>query len=151
MITLRDSIEIKISPDKVYSGLIKMFSSQENYINWHKDHTACRWIKGQPFEIGSVLYCEETLHGESHSMKMRCTTNIVGKRIEYNLSFPMSIICPKGSFIMETKKKSSIFTATISIRFGWLFQLFFENRIKALATHMKEEGINLKKILEKET
>jgi hypothetical protein len=149
MTMLIDSIEINVSPDKAYSYLLRIFSSQEDYINWHKDHITCKWIKGKPFEVGSILYCEETLHGASHSMKMLCTTNIIGERIEYKLLFPMSIICPKGSFIIETKEKSCIFTATLSIRFGWLFQAFAKNRIKALIVHMKEEGENLKKILEK--
>lgn len=150
MITVTDSIEIIKTPEKLYSGLIKFFSSQEDYKKWHKDHVECRWIKGQPFEIGSILYCEEYLHGELHTMKLRCTTNVPDKEIQYKILFPMSLICPKGSFIIEPKEGSSIFTATLSIRFGWLFQALAKSRVEAITKHMKEEGENLKEILENE-
>ena len=72
------------------------------------------------------------------------------RKIEYKLLFPTSIICPKGSFIIEPKEGSSIFTATLSFRFGWLFQKFAKSRVEAITKHMKEEGENLKKILENE-
>ena len=69
------------------------------------------------------------------------------KRIEYKLLFPMSIICPKGSFIIESKGDSSIFTATLSFRFGWFLSKLAKNRVEAIRTHMKEEGENLKRLL----
>jgi len=42
-----------------------------------------------------------------------------------------------------------VFTATLSFRFGWFFSRFAKSRIKAIEMHMKEEGENLKKLLEK--
>ncbi|MFX1284802.1 MAG: SRPBCC family protein [Promethearchaeota archaeon] len=148
MITLIDSIDVKTTPGKLFDGLIKVFSSKENYIQWHKDHVKCSWIKGQPFELGSILYCEEYLHGELHKMKFLTTKKEPNRIIEYKLLFPMSIICPKGSFIIEPKDGSSIFTATLSFRFGWFFQKFAKRRVEAITMHMKEEGENLRKILE---
>ena len=61
----------------------------------------------------------------------------------------MSVICPKGSFILEPREKSIIFTAKLSFRFAWLFSKLTKNRVKVIKTHMKEEGENLKKLLEK--
>ncbi|MFX1336712.1 MAG: SRPBCC family protein [Promethearchaeota archaeon] len=149
MITLIDTIEIKTTPKKVFNGLIKVFSSQEDYKLWHKDHIKCSWI-GQPFELGSILYCEEYLHGELHKMKFSATKKEPNRIIEYKLLFPVSIVCPKGSFIIEEKDGSSIFTATLSFRFGWFFQKFAKRRVEAITMHMKEEGENLKRILENE-
>lgn len=150
MITLRDSIEIRTSPEKVFHGLIKVFSSQEYFKKWHKDHVKCSWIKGQPFEVGSILYVEEYLHGELHKMKFLGTKKELNRKIEYKLLFPMSIVCPKGSFIIEPTERSAIFTATLSFRFGWLFQKLAKSRVEAIIKHMKEEGQNLKNILENE-
>jgi hypothetical protein len=147
--TLKDSVEIKTTPEKIFNGLIRVFSSEENFKRWHKDHVKCQWLRGKPFEIGSVLYVEEYLHGELHKMKFLGTQLDPHKKIEYKLLFPMSMICPKGSFMIELKGESSIFTATLSFRLGWLFSIFAKGRVVAIKKHMKEEGENLKKILEK--
>ena len=149
MTTLKDSIEIKTTPEKIFSGLIKVFSSEEYFKKWHKDHIKCQWLKGKPFEEGSILYVEEYLHGELHKMKFLGTKVEPNRKIEYKLLFPMSIICPKGSFIIEPKGESCIFTAILSFRFGWLFSRIAKSRLKAIKTHMKEEGENLKRLLEK--
>ena len=148
MITLIDSIEIKTTPEKLFNGLIEVFSSQEKFKQWHEDHVKCSWIKGQPFELGSILYCEEYLHGELHKMKFLATKKEPNRRIEYKLLFPTSILCPTGSFIIEPKDGSCIFTATLTFRFGWFFQKFARGRVEAVTTHMKEEGENLRSILE---
>jgi len=55
----------------------------------------------------------------------------------------------KGSFLIEPKGKSCLFTATLSFRLGWLFSTFAKGRVEAVKKHMKEEGKNLKKLLEK--
>lgn len=150
MTTLKDSIEIRTTPEIAFNGLIKVFSSQEYFKKWHKDHVKCCWIKGQPFEVGSVLYCEEYLHGDLHKMKFIGTKNEQNRKIEYKLLFPTSIICPKGSFIIKSKERSCIFTATLSFRFGWFFQKFAKSRVEAVTKHMKEEGENLRELLENE-
>jgi hypothetical protein len=46
MITLTDFIEIKATPEKIFKGLIKVFSSEEYFKTWHQDHVKCHWIKG---------------------------------------------------------------------------------------------------------
>lgn len=150
MTTLKYSIEINIAPEKIFNGLIRVFSSDENYKAWHKDHVKCEWLKGKPFEIGSVLYVEEYLHGESHKLKIVGTLLEPNRKIEYKLLFPASIICSDGSFTIEPKEESSIFTATLSFRMGWLFSMFAKGRVEAIKKHMKEEGENLKMILEKD-
>ena len=148
MTTLKDSIEIKTVPEKIFNGLIRAFSSEENFKKWHKDHIKCQWLRGKPFEIGSVLYVEEYLHGELHKMKFLSTQLEPNRKIEYKLLFPTSIICPRGSFIIEPKGESCIFTATLSFRVGWLFSIFAKNRVDAIKKHMKEEKENIKKISE---
>lgn len=150
MLALKDSIEILIPPEEVFAGLIRVFSSQEYFKKWHHDHVTCSWIKGEPFEVGSVLYVEEYLHGKLGKMKFLGTNMELNRKIEYKLLFPTSIICPKGSFIIESNDGSSIFTATLFFRFSWFFQKFAKSRVAAITKHMKEEGENLKKIVENE-
>ena len=145
MITLKDSIEIKTTPEKIFKFFVHF---EENFHAWHPDHVECRWLKGKPFEEGSILYVEEYLHGKLHKFKFFGTKVELNKKIEYTLSFPMSIICPKGSFIIEPRRESSIFTATLSFRFGWLFSKLAKNRVDAIKKHMREEGENLKRLLE---
>lgn len=149
MITLTDSIEIKATPEKIFNGLIKVFSSEEYFKTWHQDHVKCHWIKGEPFEEGSILYVEEYLHGKIHKMKFIGTKVESNRKIEYRLLFPMSVVCPKGSFIIVPKERSCIFTANLSFRFGKAFAKFAGSRVESVKKHMKEEGQNLKMLLEK--
>jgi hypothetical protein len=148
MATIKDSIGIKSTPEKIFEDLIKVFSTQKDFKRWHKDHVKCQWIKGKPFEEGSILYVEEFYHGELHKMKFRSTQLEPNRKIEYRLLFPMSIICPKGSFIVEPKGESCIFTAILNFRFGWLLSRFANSKVEAMRDHMREEGENLKKIVE---
>lgn len=145
MITLRDSIEMKTTAERIFEFFVHF---EENYHAWHPDHVKAYWM-GEPAKEDSILYCEEYLHGELHKMKFLGTKVEQNKKIEYKLLFPMSIICPKGSFLIEPKGENCIFTATLSFRFGWLFLRFAKDRVEAIKKHIKEEGENLKKLLEK--
>jgi hypothetical protein len=68
--------------------------------------------------------------------------------IEYKLLFPESIICSGGSFALQTYGNGSIFTATLTFPFGGIFLKIPKLRAEALKIHMKEEGQNLKNLLE---
>ena len=145
MIILKDSIEIKTTPDKIFRWLKNL---DEHYKEWHPDHV--KWINETGgLDEGDVVYYEEYLHGELHKIRSKITKVEENKRIEFKNLFPVSIICPKGSFILKSREKSCIFTATLSFRFAKLFLKLAKNRIDAIKTHMKEEGENLKNLLEK--
>ena len=150
METIKDTIEIKTTPQKIFDGLIKVFSSQEHFKEWHKDHVRCQWLNGKPFEEGSILYVEEHLHGKLHKMRFLSTQLEPNRRIEYRLLFPMSIICPRGSFSVEPKRGSCIFTATLTFRFSWFLKKYANDNVVAMKDHMREEGENLKKIIERD-
>ena len=145
MIELKHSIRINKSP-KAMIGWLGHFT--DKYQQWHSDHVMAKWIKGNKFSKGSILYSEEYLGGKLEKLRFQVTRNENGI-IEYNLLFPESIICPKGSFSFKPHKKGSIFTATLSFRFGYLLSILFPRKLKAIKQHMKEEGENLKRLLEK--
>ena len=145
MVTLTHSIEIKTTPDKIFEWLKNL---DQHHKEWHSDHV--RWINiTGSLDEGDIAYYEEYLHGKLHKIKFKITKIEENKRIEFKHLFPMSIICPKGSFILETREESTIFTAKLSFRFAWLFSKLAKGRVEAIKTHMKEEGENLKRLLEK--
>jgi len=144
MMTLIDSIEIKTAPEKIEEWFKNL---DKHYLEWHSDHV--KWVNETGgMDEGDIFYFEEYLHGKLHKIRSKITKIEKNKRIEYNNLFPTSIICPKGSFIIEPKGESCIFTATLYLRFGWLISKFAKNRIESVKTHVKEEGENLKKLLE---
>ena len=144
MITLKDSIEINTTSDKIFNWLKNL---DKHYKEWHPDHV--KWINETgSLEEGDIVYYEEYLHGNLHKVRSRITKVENNNRIEFENLFPVSIICPKGSFIIESRGKSCIFTATLSIRFYWLFSKLVQNRIEAIRKHVKQEGENLKRLLE---
>ncbi len=148
MITLTDSIEIKTTPEHVFNWFTNLRTA-EDYRAWHPDHVDWYWIKGEPFQEGSIVYCEEYIHGNEYKLKFMCTKVVPNRLIEYKPSFPMSILMSKSHFIMEPKGENScVLTAAISFREGPFFKKLFIKQIEDLKQHMKEEGENLKKTLE---
>ena len=152
--TLTDSIEIKTTPEKIFNFLMSLVDD-ESYRAWHnKDHVTLRWLKGAPWQEGSVVYAEEYIHGKLHKLKFTVTKVVPNERIEYApTSKFLRIYFPKNEFIIEQKGDSCLFIASSTYRIGWIAKTFFkkvlEKGITSVTKHMKEEGENLKEILEK--
>jgi hypothetical protein len=150
METITDSIKVNATPEQVFNWLVQRMKDKESYRAWHPDHVDVRWIRGEPFQEGSVLYAEEYLHGELHKLKFLIVRIVPNKEIIYKALFPVSLFAPQNAFFIEPKGESScIFTATGSFRAGPLFKRFGKNMIEATKQHMKEEGENLKSAVEK--
>ncbi len=154
-VILTDSIEIKTTPEKIFNFLANLVDD-ERYRAWHPDdHVALRWIKGQPWEEGSVVYAEEYIHGKLHKLKFVVTKVIPNREIEYApVSWFLRRYFPKNTFSVEQKEGTCVFTATGTYRIGWLVKTFAKKRLErglsSVKKHMKEEGENLKRILEEE-
>ena len=150
-ITLKDSIEIRTTPEKIFNFLVNLVDDQ-SYRFWHsKDHVSLRWIKGHPWEEGSVGYAEEYIHGKLHKLKFLISKVVKNKTIEYvPVSKFLRIYFPKNTFSIEQKGDISVFTATVSMRIGRLVKTFAKKKLKhgisSVKQHMKEEGENLKRI-----
>lgn len=148
---IRDSIKIEAPAEKIFSFLTGL-KDAESYRAWHPDHVVMRWIKGEPFAEGSILYFEEYLHGKIHKAKFICTKVVTNRLIEYGPPPPLSILFPGNQFIIEPLDESSCtFTATVKMRMGPLSGRLNRTQIEGVKTHMKEEGENLKAILENKT
>ncbi len=145
---ITDSIRIDAPPEEVFNFL-RGLKDDDSYKAWHPDHVVLRWIKGEPFEEGSVVYFEEYLHGKLHKAKFICTRVEQSRLIEYSPPFPLSILFPRNQFMIEpTDDGGCIFTATIKIRMGPLSRKLSRKQLEGVKRHMKEEGEKLKAILE---
>ncbi len=154
-VTLTDSIEIKTTPEKVFDFLVHLVDD-ESYRAWHpEDHVALRWLKGNPWEEGSVVYAEEYIHGELHKLKFLVTKVVPNREIQYvPVSRFLRRYFPKNTFYIELKDETCVFTAKGTYRVGWLVRTFAGNKLNrglsSVRKHMEEEGENLKRILEAE-
>ena len=154
-ITLTDSVEIKTTPDKIFD-FFERLDDDDSYRIWHpQDHVAFRWLKGKPWEEGSVVYAEEYIHGKLHKLKFIVTKVVKNKEIEYSpSSWFLRKYFPKNSFHIKPKEETCIFIASGTYRVGWIVRTFAKNKLErglsSVRKHMKEEGQNLKRILENE-
>lgn len=99
------------------------------------------------------MYAEEYIHGKIHKLKFKITKIVPNKKIEYSpVSRFMRKFFPKNEFVIEPKGESSLFIASGTYRVDRIGKTFFkraiEKSISSVETHMKEEGENLKRILE---
>ena len=146
---ITDSIKTEAPPEEAFNFL-RGLKDDDSYKAWHPDHVVLRWIKGEPFEEGSMVYFEEYLHGKLHKAKFICTKVVPNRLIEYRPPFPLSIFFPRNQFIIEpTDDGGCTFAATVEIRMGPLSRKLSRKQIEGVKRHMKEEGENLKTALEK--
>lgn len=146
---LADKITIDCSPNKVYSTLVFFFQNAENYKLWHKDHISCNWKTGKDFSSGSVLIAQEYLHGTVHTLGFKIINCNPDISLNYKVLFPFSLICSGGSFQMIPKGRETEFVAKLNFRFGTILRTLFKSQYESLSFHLKEEGISLKEIIEK--
>lgn len=148
MIVLEDTININTTPEEIFN----FFEHAENYKLWYPDHVVCRWIKGNPLEKGSIEYVEEYAHGRLHKLKVVYTKSVRNKEVEFKITNPIwRIFWPKNTLSVEKKDNFCIFTAKTYFRLGPIssFSKRTKKQLESIRQHMKEEGENLKKILEK--
>jgi len=152
-IILTDSIEIRTAPEKVFEFFLNIVDDA-SYQAWHpEDHVAFRWIQGVPWQQGSRAYAEEYIHGKLHKFKFLIKEVVPNRKIELvPVSRLLRIYFPCNSFLLEPRDGVCVFTASGLMRIGRLAKLLaghrLEQGLRSVRKHMKEEGENLKRILE---
>ena len=152
-VVITDEIEINATPGKVFHYLTSIVDS-EGYQAWHKeDHMTFRFIKGKPWTVGSVIYAEEYIHGKLHKLKFVITRIVPNEKIEYEpVSWILKKYFPKNDFVIEDLGDACRFVASGTYRIGWIGKKFFKKKLdeglSSIRKHMKEEGENLKRIIE---
>ena len=153
-IVLTDSIEIKATPEEIFEFFLKIVDDA-SYQAWHsEDHVAFRWIRGEPWQQGSVAYAAEYIHGKLHKFKFLIKEVVPNRKIELvPLSRILRIYFPRNTLSIDSRDGFCVFTASGVLRVGRLVKLLARNRLEqglsSVKKHMKEEGQNLKRILEK--
>ena len=112
-----------------------------------------RWIRGEPWTEGAVLYAEELLHGKIHKLKFVVSKIVPEREIVYVPAIPLlRFYFPGNRFLIEPTREGCMFIAEASFRIGKLFKWLagrkLERGLQSVKKHMREEGENLKKILE---
>ncbi len=152
-IILKDSLEIRVPPEKVFNFFLQMVDDA-SYRTWHPtDHVSFRWIRGNPYEEGSIAYAEEYLHGKLHKLKFRISKIVPNREIEYvPLSRFLRIFFPMNRFEIGPTENGCLFTAEVHLRIGRIAKALAKHKLEiglsSIRRHMKEEGENLKRILE---
>lgn len=146
---LEDSIRIRTTPEKIWDFFIHI---DKNYVAWHsEEHVVFRWVKGKPLEEGSIGYFEEYSHGKLHRLKVRYTRIIPYREIEFRLTHSIwRIFLPKSTLTITPEDGYCTFTARNYFRLGPISARSkrFKHQLELVKKHMKEEGENLKKVLE---
>lgn len=142
---ISDSVEIAAPPERLWVWLTHL---ADHYTGWHPDHVSAEWTRGEPNAIGSVLTAVEDLGGTRETLRFEVTGIERPRSFQYRLRGPISALLPRGSFTVEPTEGGSRFIATISYRFGAVTRWLFRSRMHVLRSHMREEGRNLKRIVE---
>ena len=134
-----------VRPEVLWNWLLQL---AENYCEWHPDHLSAYWKKGEPNQIGSIMYFEENIKGEFLKFDFKLTQLVPNKFYEFKTLGTLKYIMPKGTFEIIPSEKGCIFTATLDFRMGKLLSKIAKKSMNKIIQHMQEEGENLKKILE---
>ena len=148
MLVLKDSVEIHAQAGDAYEWFRNL---EDNYRDWHPDHVSCRYVRGNPLEIGSVLCAEEYLHGQLHKLSFKLTSVEPGRAFNYRIAPGL-----RGGFRITPTKSGAELQAELCI--GWSLPIigplgdfvvkkFFATELKDLRIHMREEGQNLSRLL----
>ena len=147
---LSDSVEINTTPEKIWEFFTNL---EKNYKAWHPgDHILFKWTEGKPMESGSRWYGEEIVRGKLFKLKGTIGEVIPNRKIVFNFAFPVSLVAPKFEWLIEPKGSTSVFTARSYLRAGEFYLKFFKKemnyKLDLHNKHVREEGENLKRILE---
>jgi hypothetical protein len=149
VIKLRDTITIQTTPERIFKWLESL---PQEYCAWHPDHVACRVVRGSLLQPGCEIECQEYLHGQLHILRLCLTRVDPGKRMEYEIPG-----LGKGAFEVIPEDSEVEFVAELGVGSDFpivgslvdvVLRALLSRRLEAMKRHMREEGQNLKKILE---
>ncbi|GAJ10724.1 unnamed protein product, partial [marine sediment metagenome] len=127
MKTLRESIEINVSPEVIWDWFLHI---AENYLEWHPSHIKANWETEKVSEVGSIMYAEEDINGDFLKMKSKLTKLIPNRLYRFKTVGSLKLILAGGSFEMEPSENGSILTATLDFHMGKLFSKLAKNKVQ---------------------
>jgi hypothetical protein len=146
-VRLVESIDIEISPDRVFGFFEQM---ADNYLRWHPDHQAFRWLDPEGLATGSRFSLRERIGGRELERTMVITRLQPGRMLEFapNHRF-VRFLMPRLLFRMAPIGRGACrLSAEIHVRTGPLGAWLNRREFDAVRRHMREECQNLKRIVE---
>ncbi|MCC7550318.1 MAG: SRPBCC family protein [Methanobacterium sp.] len=155
MITLKDSVTINTTLEKLYSWLINL---DENFVKWHPNHVKFEKLTGS-MDVGDWIYFEENVNGTIYKIKGEITRKEINKngfRVDFKTNSGLGHI----TFMAEATESGCVFTHIES--FGLetpiigniinfiIFRVLVRKKANwdLISQDMKEDNVNLKRILE---
>jgi uncharacterized protein YndB with AHSA1/START domain len=145
-VLFRDVTTIDAPPERVFAFFAAMAA---NYRRWHPDHLGYRWLSGNGLHEGATASFEERIGGKLLTKRV-CFAHVEPGR--YVAMAPtnrlMRLVLPRLSFRMEPEGPGCRLTAEIVVRTGPVGAWLNRREFDAVRRHMREEGENLKRLLE---
>lgn len=143
---LEAGVAISARPEDVFDFFSRM---EENYLRWHPGHISFRWEGEGGLREGVVFSFEERIAGKRLSKRVRFTRIEPGRLIAFAPVNPlMRLVLPRISFAIAPDRAGIRVTQTIPVRTGPIGAWLNRREFDAVQVHMREEGENLKRILE---
>ncbi len=80
---IENTVTIDVRSEEVID-FHKGLSNDAKYIEWHpQDHVSMKWVKGEPWEEGSICHAKEYIGTKLEKLKMSVNKVIEGSYIEY--------------------------------------------------------------------
>ena len=143
---LEDQTRINATSAQIFDFFEQM---EANYTRWHPDHQALAWRSGRGLKTGHTFYFEEYINGHLQKKTVVFTRIVPNAHIEFA---PMNrfirFLMPRLVFRITEAADHCVFTAQIFLRVGPLAARLNRKEFDAVRQHMREEGENLKALLE---
>lgn len=124
---------------------------ESNYLRWHPDHVSFHWLDRPELKPGVRFYFEERIGGKLLKKSVVFTAIDPGSRIEFApTSRLFRFFLPRITFLISDAGGGVVVTQEIVLRIGPLAAWLNRRELDAVRTHMREEGENLKRLLETE-
>jgi hypothetical protein len=144
------STEIAAPPERVHAFFEEM---EDKYTSWHPDHIVFRWLEpGRNVERGSAFYIEERINGQVLKRTMRFTRVEPARDLEFAPdSRLIRFFLKRVVFSIEPLGDGCRLIQSLHIRIGPIGYWLNRRGFAAVEKHMREEGRNMKAMLERTT
>lgn len=147
---LEETTTIDASPTAIFGFFEDM---DANYRRWHPDHEAFRWEEGSTLATGATATFTERIGGHRQEKTVRFTAVEPPRYLEFHPTGRLErLLLPHISFTIEPTADGSATTVRqrLRVRTGPIGAWLNRREFDAVREHMREEGRNLKRLLEPE-
>lgn len=131
------------------AAVFRFFETMEDhYEDWHPDHILFRWVDAGELKEGAEAYFEERIGGELQKKTVVFTAIEPDRSLEFRPTGWSRLLLPSISFSIEPDDDGCTIIQRIKVRTGPIGRFLNRREFEAVRAHMREEGQNLKRLLE---